>query len=85
MSNAVSVKGREVFFNGVRVARIIGSRTFWRGAVTPQSGYDIWINGQPNPSPSGARRGLPYPYIADLVRHIKGGVYDAALAAAVGA
>lgn len=85
MNSAVSVKGRDVFFNGVRVARILGSRTFVGGAVTPDSGYDVWINGHPNPYPTGAKRGLPYPYLADVIRDIKGGVYDTALAAAVGA
>lgn len=74
------VVGRTVFFRGVRIGTIVGSRTFWRGSVTPQSGFDVWIDGTRNPLGNPGR--LPYAYFAEIVRDLKAGVFDAQFVAA---
>lgn len=74
-----TVVGRTVFYRGVRVGTIVGSRTFWRGAVTPQSGFDVWVDGTRNPLGNAGR--LPYAYFAEIVTAIKAGAFDAQFAA----
>lgn len=75
-----TVSRRTVFYKGVRIGTIVGSRTFWRGAVTPQSGFDVWVDGTRNPLGNAGR--LPYAYFAEIATALKAGAYDAQFEAA---
>lgn len=74
-----TVSRRTVFYKGARVGTIVGSRTFYRGAVTPQSGFDVWVDGTRNPLGNAGR--LPYAYFAEIVTALNAGVFDAQFAA----
>lgn len=68
------ISRRQVFYKGVHVGDIVGSRTYWNGALTPQSGFDVQVKGGPNPYKAPR---LPYAYFSEIVKALHNGVYDA--------